>query len=355
MSECRTIGLYVQIWQLRLDMFTHVRKSAHARVVAYQSRQNVDKGNTTNPDVFGVRNAHGRKRRLDELRSSGDSDSDTAKRNALTSEQPGTASDGVTSSELTQMTTLEAFHYVTNTLWVPNHATPAKRAALAKLPKMCMVSHLYAVIPDNTRVDRELTELIREGILRQFRLGGSQEDEFALLLTSDYIAQIQAAHTEYTSDRESGKDKNPLQASPDLFLKFEEYVIQSLKYTDVTITKTELKFAIQASDADISKLIMHGLLTIKQPDQYWFSIRGAGHFMGFFLKGRKNMLRMCKRKKMGECLWMQITAKPIRDSVLGYEFHLLDLVGSGRVDCINTTMGRLIRITHKGLDFIQIN
>ena len=46
-------------------------------------------------------------------------------------------------------------------------------------------------------------------------------------------------------------------------------------------------------------------------------------------------------------------AKKSRESILSYESHLHELVGSGRVDVFMTPAGRGISITSKGLEEVK--
>ena len=46
-------------------------------------------------------------------------------------------------------------------------------------------------------------------------------------------------------------------------------------------------------------------------------------------------------------------ARKIKDSLLSYQFHLHELVGSGRVEVFMTPAGRGLKITSKGLAEIK--
>jgi Serine-threonine protein kinase 19 len=44
-----------------------------------------------------------------------------------------------------------------------------------------------------------------------------------------------------------------------------------------------------------------------------------------------------------------LRARKVRESLLSYEYHLHELVGSGRVEVFMTPAGRGVKITSKGL------
>ncbi|KAF9954313.1 Serine/threonine-protein kinase 19 [Mortierella alpina] len=81
---------------------------------------------------------------------------------------------------------------------------------------------------------------------------------------------------------------------------------------------------------------------------YRFAIRQGGLFVTHFLKGRLEILRMIKRQMFGDMLTSAVVAKALRGSFLPHEFHIHDLVGSGRVQSMTTTSGQLLKLTQKG-------
>ncbi|KAG0316152.1 hypothetical protein BGZ99_007027 [Dissophora globulifera] len=74
-------------------------------------------------------------------------------------------------------------------------------------PRLCMVHQLYSIVKDNTAVDRTLAQLIQGNTVRKFYLGGTGSDEFAVMLTSDYVMQIQQAKEQYLQDLEQQRQQ----------------------------------------------------------------------------------------------------------------------------------------------------
>ncbi|KFH70756.1 hypothetical protein MVEG_03604 [Podila verticillata NRRL 6337] len=81
---------------------------------------------------------------------------------------------------------------------------------------------------------------------------------------------------------------------------------------------------------------------------YRFSFPKGGLFVTHFLKGRLEILRAIKRQMFGDILVSVLESKPLRGSFLPHEFHIHDLIGSGRVESVTTTSGQLLKLTQKG-------
>ncbi|KAF9363762.1 hypothetical protein BGX34_003369 [Mortierella sp. NVP85] len=81
---------------------------------------------------------------------------------------------------------------------------------------------------------------------------------------------------------------------------------------------------------------------------YRFAIRQGGLFVTHFLKGRLEILRMIRRQTFHDMLASAVIEKPLRGSFLPHEFHIHDIVGSGRVRSAATPSGQLLKLTQKG-------
>ncbi|KAG9063185.1 hypothetical protein KI688_004786 [Linnemannia hyalina] len=358
-----------------------------------------------------------------------------------------------------------------------------------------MIHQIYSILKDHTTVDRTLAQLIKDGTLRKFYIGGTGSDEFAIMLTEDYIHQIDQAKEQYLEDLKEAQKKTATAVSPtpstgkrkldstaptaaahssagesnkrrgtvgavagtragsalilaavtssgsgstdeaagegEIFDRFKE-LVSGGQCMEISIQHANIQDAIGATDQDITTLIRYSLLNrslsvpanphlinldasashhtntanaslngsnssgshsslnqlITTTNQqhaksiradtpsslptsaaagtlvptsrssnttnsvaattvitdatahrgrtsddvaYRFAIRQGGLFVTHFLKGRLEILRMIKRQMFGDMLTSAITAKPLRGSSLSHEFHVHDLVGSGRV------------------------
>ncbi|KAF9936299.1 Serine/threonine-protein kinase 19 [Mortierella alpina] len=381
--------------------------------------------------------------------------------------------------------TLSAIYYLLNLL------QPSRVKQLKVFPRVCMIHQIYSITKDHTTVDRTLAQLIQQGTIRKFYLGGTGSDEFAVMLTSDYVLQIQQAKERYLEDLQEQQQqqasvtalafKRKLEEDPrnldvgsgrpkkrtvltskslpqssatvaaaggtvaaqgsggEIFDRFQELVTSGL-CMEISIQHSNIQAAIGATDQDITTLIRYSLLNrslsapanphlvnLNQPAPgrgtagspsgghsatmtghsalnqliaatnqehakgvkaetssassaatvptgnspvatattitaasgrrervsddvaYRFAIRQGGLFVTHFLKGRLEILRMIKRQMFGDMLTSAVVAKPLRGSFLPHEFHIHDLVGSGRVQSMTTSSGQLLKLTQKGV------
>ncbi|KAI9136625.1 serine-threonine protein kinase 19-domain-containing protein [Paraphysoderma sedebokerense] len=192
---------------------------------------------------------------------------------------------------------------------------------------------------------------IQSGHLRKFRLN-LNPPEFGLLKLSEYFEQIDEAKEAFEKTWgpvrlvKNGVTVNgECEVRSDVFDRYREFI---RNYFDVSVSKSVLLRDLGASEFDIRELVKSGFLVLRDADSFYFSIRSAALFTTPFLKGRKAVLRMVKRKKYKEIFVSQYLSIPIRDSSLDHRFHMYDLVGSGRMEKSRTTMGWLLRLTKKG-------
>ncbi|KAF9157042.1 Serine/threonine-protein kinase 19 [Linnemannia schmuckeri] len=406
-----------------------------------------------------------------------------------------------------------AVSYPTDTFGTINYLLnllkPEKVRQQKQFPRVCMIHQIYSILTDHTTVDRTLAQLIKDGTLRKFYIGGTGSDEFAIMLTEDYIHQIDQAKEQYLKDLKEAQEKKAtaitstsstgkrkldstavaaahsstsgsnkrrgtvgavagtragivpilgVVASPgsgadeadegEIFDRFKE-LVSGGHCMEISIQHSNIQDTIGATDQDITTLIRYSLLNrslsapanphlinleasatrhanstnnsvhgsnsagshsalnqlITATNQqhaksiradtpsslptsaaagtliptsssssivnsvavttaitdatarkgrtsddvaYRFAIRQGGLFVTHFLKGRLEILRMIKRQMFSDMLTSAITSKPLRGSFLPHEFHIHDLVGSGRVQSITTSSGQLLKLTQKG-------
>lgn len=81
---------------------------------------------------------------------------------------------------------------------------------------------------------------------------------------------------------------------------------------------------------------------------YFFSMPGAGAAVRGISAGRKEIIDVLKRKKHPEMLESQLVQKKLKGSPLGMGWHLRDMLGTAALVKMQTTVGPLIRVLHKG-------
>ncbi|KAF9908901.1 hypothetical protein EC991_009307 [Linnemannia zychae] len=103
--------------------------------------------------------------------------------------------------------TLSAIHYLLNLL------KPERVRQQKQFPRVCMIHQIYSLLSDHTTVDRTLAQLIKDDTIRKFYIGGTGSDEFAIMLTEDYVQQIDQAKEQYLKDLQEAQDKKDEDAS----------------------------------------------------------------------------------------------------------------------------------------------
>ncbi|XP_069122738.1 inactive serine/threonine-protein kinase 19-like [Argopecten irradians] len=198
-----------------------------------------------------------------------------------------------------------------------------------KLPPIVLKHQLYGMMNDRTKVDQELNDLRKRGLVKLFKLG-SEADEYCILFTNDYEEHVT-------------KTMTGLSMSPILIERFSANVVK--KCQDVCVTKETLMTDYRFSDLEITQLVKASVITVKDLGNWWLSIPNAGTFMKCFLRGRKavlTMIRKCKykeilRKDLEQRKWPKICR-------LGLIYHVHDIIGGELVHCVQTTSGQLLRL-----------
>lgn len=77
---------------------------------------------------------------------------------------------------------------------------------------------------------------------------------------------------------------------------------------------------------------------------FGFKLPGSGQTIRSVVSGRNELLSKIKRKKNGEILMSKTSTIKLTKTVLGLEWHVKDLIGSGLVHVIETTVGPALRV-----------
>jgi len=202
---------------------------------------------------------------------------------------------------------------------------------------------LYSILKDRTVVDKELEELRRTNFIRICKLLTGCED-FAIVLTSDYVTLIQ-----YTKEHFKSKNKENTSNMSTEYKIFDLFMDNLPKFWDVSVTKDNLEKALyptggKLSEDDITILINAGFLLLRDVNTYWISIPNVGRFVKSVVQGRKELLSFIKKQKWQEILEKDLLKRKLRYSKLDNTFHLKDLIGKGFVTTAETTAGPLIRL-----------
>ncbi|KAL5473964.1 hypothetical protein EMCRGX_G028533 [Ephydatia muelleri] len=192
-------------------------------------------------------------------------------------------------------------------------------------PAIVMKHQVYSIVHDKTTVDREMITLRDSRKVRFFKLGVAT-DEVGVVFTDDYVARV----------------KHVMGDTP-LCRKFVGTVLTDC--TDVSISREHLISTLHLSQEEITAVVNHGVLVMRDVGSWWFAIPGISAFVKSFTKGRTLLLQAIKRSKFREVLQKNLMGRHWSGCRLGIEYHIHDIIGAEFVQCIETTSGPLLKLS----------
>ena len=193
-----------------------------------------------------------------------------------------------------------------------------------RLPPIFFKHQLYSHEPNSrTLIDCELQNMFQQNQIRLFH----SDFGIMLMFTSDYQLLIE----------------QQLLNSNRLKQHFIDNVLP--KSIRLSIEKNALENNFQMNTNDINLLIQSGLLLPKESDQYWFSIPGLAPLVRCVEKGRRILLQMLARRTYREMSMNEFRQRDTKKHcLLGFEYHMHDLIGANLAHIIDTPTGSVVRI-----------
>ncbi|XP_043353183.1 serine/threonine-protein kinase 19 [Dermochelys coriacea] len=180
------------------------------------------------------------------------------------------------------------------------------------LPPLVLKHQLYSLVRDRTAVDRQLSQLKDEGLIRLFQLG-FDSDVFGVAFTQDYMAKVLQS---VAGKEHAGTVRQ--------FLETAFATCLELSYDN---GRMQRDFGFR--DPDITQLVNAGVLTVRDAGSWWLAVPGAGRFVKCFIKGRKAVLGMIQKAKYKEILLSDLQGRRAPSTVkLGLPYHVHDLIGA---------------------------
>uniref|UniRef100_A0A803SLK4 Serine/threonine kinase 19 n=1 Tax=Anolis carolinensis TaxID=28377 RepID=A0A803SLK4_ANOCA len=196
------------------------------------------------------------------------------------------------------------------------------------LPPLILRHQIYSLVKDRTTVDRRLSQLKDEGRIRIFQHGLDAET-FFVTFTDAYKSKV----LEFASGKEFARTVT----------KFLDSVVTSCP--DISYDKKRMLNEFGFKDTEITQLVNAGVLTVRDAGSWWLAVPRAGHFVKYFIKGRKAVLGMIQKSKYKEVLLSDLQNRRTPRAVkLGIPYHIHDIIGAQLVDCVPTTTGTLLRL-----------
>ncbi|PRW33736.1 serine threonine- kinase 19 isoform X1 [Chlorella sorokiniana] len=279
------------------------------------------------------------------------------------------------------------------------HLLRGRFPAEAKVAPFATKAQLYTVLADRTAVDRQLDELRRSNAVRVMQLPAGK-DEYAIMLTQDYVAALRRSKAAVlhppasggSQDEEAGssaaaaaaggRPTAAAQQAAQVFDWMESRVLPAC--SAAMVTHAELLQLLAGSggggrsgassaaaapraaatgaagaaaagqsavtDAHVSLLLNHGFLTryTGGPDGYLFSMPNAGAAVRSVAAGRAEIQSWLQRRRPHELLESELEKRKMQRSVLGVRWHVADMVGSGALLRRDTAVGPLLIAGRRG-------
>jgi len=199
-------------------------------------------------------------------------------------------------------------------------------------------TQVYTMIKDRSLVDKELEKLKKSNQIRMFQSPSASTD-IIILLYEDYLDAI---------NREKEIFKNKKNTKKEDLNLIDDFINNVLpNYSGMEVDKKQLESLFKnrtLTDFDVNFLFNFGLLNNKTPGIFYMSVPGIGFLCSQIVEGRKSIESGLRRSKWKEKLLKYLNEKKIRKSKLRTIFHIKDLLGQDKIECIETTEGTLVRL-----------
>jgi hypothetical protein len=309
---------------------------------------------------------------------------------------------------------VQRFHHQPHSQGPTAHARLASSSsssyALAGCP-VVLQHQLYTILDDHTAVDVELEDLRRRNFVRLLRLLTLRQD-VAVLLTSTYMARVQAALNGYarlveaeqeeggakkeednvtgkersSEDGGGGKKKGSTTATSkpsaqDMVFVF-SFLLKAIEtFTSLSVTRRQLETLLiehintlplppkqqprtsssrgaarhQYPSTDlIIRVLLHSGFVARRVDAaheeeaYWFSAPDLGRVTASLPHGRKAILAALRRSRYKELSERNLGTLDMKGTMLSLPFHIADLVGSKEVLAVPTASGVFLKLPPGG-------
>ena len=190
------------------------------------------------------------------------------------------------------------------------------RQVLPNTPPLILKTQLLSLLSDSCAIAAESRKLIRSGTARCVHLPSG---EVALAPYDQIHPNVEGCTAFF---------------EPDVCAKWNidgivpEHIVQELVGED-----------------GIKRLIEAGWLLLRDESSFWTVVPMLGEFMRNREKGNNELLNVLKKEKYKEMSVKDLQERSLKNSCFTAQWHVRDLVGSGKVQSVHTTDGIIIRLT----------
>lgn len=136
--------------------------------------------------------------------------------------------------------------------------------------------------------------------------------------------------------------KDPQTAS--VFIVFAEKIFPAVRGPILPLTKLRAAFGGTVESDEAEKVLVRaGWLTMRDEHSFWFAVPGMGAFGVQRENGNNELLGVVKRAPYREMLLNKAEMRSLKKSCFTAQWHLRDLVGCGKAETVDTSVGPLVR------------
>ena len=211
------------------------------------------------------------------------------------------------------------------------------------LPPIMYKHQMYSMLPNKTKVDRELEDLRNSNKIRLFK-ADANHDDILICYTSDFRFHLEKNLFNFEKANIKQIKNNYTEAAfKRLINLFMNDILESVK--ELSITQNVLKNSHNLNETDITILIQAGLLTIKDSKSWWFAIPFVGNFRRTLIEARKSIVFLLRKKKFNEVVVNELYKRNMKKlNQIGIPYLCCDLLGSETVKKIESSMGFVIKL-----------
>lgn len=212
-------------------------------------------------------------------------------------------------------------------------------AALPRTPALLLRAQLEALVSDGNAVDRQLADLVDEGVLRHIRVpgvatAGAPRDD-AYFFVDDFKASLLGPAT---APQQQGV-RSVVRALVD-------EVFPRCVYPRVALAVFAEVFGQSEARDAADELIREKCLTFVDETTYAFAVPDMAQFVQNRRAGQKEVLGVLKRAPYCEMPLRELEMRSLKKSIFTAQWHVRDIVGSGVASTLPTTAGTLVRLKH---------
>lgn len=209
--------------------------------------------------------------------------------------------------------------------------------------RMVFIHQIYALIPNRTLVDSEISDMRHSLDVRIFHTPIGQ----GLMLSRDYVEDVHSLSRQHQDDL-------PLQNTMNTFISWlNQYPLISLSKNSEETSQTVGNKTCSAKDAtavpvaltndDMQRLMQKGFLSSRRDrdveDYYWISHPRVNWLVTSVLSVRKAAINAVARTRYKEISEKELRKRKFDKQFMHSNFYHHDLVGSGSVIVVVTASG----------------